>query len=105
METNTAAKQTNAELLAAPLLLASAVTRAEQTLQRAHPDYKTEPQAELAALRARYEAEAPARALRTRLERAGFKQSSYNHAGTPAYQIWVRKNKVTGRWDRFSIAQ
>lgn len=92
----------NIDLLTTPLLHQRAIADAERTLSVTHRDHRRGPQAELDALRARWDAEAPARALRAELERRGFRQSQHDHNGLPAWQVWVRKNKATGRWDRFT---
>lgn len=87
--------------LNASLLLPGAVKEAEKWLSVTSADSETRPdlERELNDLRSRWEAEAPLRALRAAVERAGFRRSDYDR-GT-----WIRRNKKTGRWDKFTAEQ
>lgn len=87
---------TNLELLTMPLLLERSIADAESSVKYTHNDYKSHAETRLAELRARWEREAPARALRAELERLGFRRSEYNPG------MWVRRHKVTGRWLKFT---
>lgn len=54
---------------------------------------------EVIALEERFAAEAPLRAIRDLAAKHGFRRSDYDAA------IWIRKNKITGRWDKFTVEQ
>lgn len=84
--------------LNANLLLPSAISRAEDTVKITHRDYLAKPQAELDALRARYEAEAPIRKVREQVKAKGVIPSKFG----PGY---CARHPVTGRWVKLTTEQ
>jgi hypothetical protein len=59
--------------LTSPLLFASAIKRAEEKVGYTHRDHRAPVEAELTALRARWESEAPAREIRALAEKRGYR--------------------------------
>ena len=91
---------TMAELLSVSLLLPAALERAKLNVTHtAQGEPRARAEAELADLRTRWEAEAPARAARELAGKLGFRRSDYEQG------VWIRKNKRTGRWDKFTAEQ
>lgn len=91
---------TTLELLAVNLMTERALTQAEDTLHLTakNSPYYAEYEAAAKAARERWEAEAPARAYRARVTRAGFRRSDYEPG------IWIRKDRL-GKWIKYTPDQ
>ncbi len=77
-------------LIETKILLPNAIARQEEVISMTHKDYRAEPEAELVALKARWDVEAPVREARAKLAAAGWSKSTYDPA------LWAKK--VGANW-------
>jgi hypothetical protein len=91
---------TPAELVKTNLLNRAYVDKKIEGMRYVAKDspYRAAQETEIAELEARWTAEAPAREARQELEKAGFRKSKYG-------EEWIRLNKVTQRWDKFTVEE